>query len=78
MADASFNYADQTIITKYILDIITQNKQWRRILKVNYPKKGLNLIDYILKFGSPRFASELKDEIYHLKKLHNFTLFEEH
>ena len=46
-------------------------EKWRKILK------DLFLIEHILRTGNPRFVDDLKDEIYKLKNLHNFSYYDE-
>ena len=46
-------------------------EKWRKILK------DLFLIEHILRTGNPRFADDLKDEIYKLKNLSNFTYYDD-
>lgn len=40
--------------------------------------QSLNLIDYLLKFGNKRCLKEFKEEIYTIKKLYNYTCYDEH
>ncbi len=47
-----------------------KQEKWRKILK------DLFLIEHILRTGNPRFADDLKDEIYKLKNLTNFSYYE--
>eukprot|EP01015_Nassula_variabilis_P036135 TRINITY_DN924_c0_g1_i6.p1 TRINITY_DN924_c0_g1~~TRINITY_DN924_c0_g1_i6.p1 ORF type:complete len:672 (+),score=132.04 TRINITY_DN924_c0_g1_i6:584-2599(+) len=56
---------------KYIWKRLSQkDKQWRRILKT------LNLVEYLLKNGSPRCLHEFKDEIYTLRSFQDYYLIE--
>ena len=48
-----------------------RNEKWRKVLK------DLFLIEHILRTGNPKFADDLKDEIYKLKNLTNFSYYEE-
>jgi len=46
-------------------------EKWRKILK------NLFLIEHILRTGNPRFADDLKDEIYKIKHLFNFSYYDD-
>ena len=48
-----------------------RSEKWRKILK------DLFLIEHILRTGNPRFADDMRDEIYKIKNLFNFSYFED-
>jgi epsin len=71
IADHSYNFNDFSTIMKHIWKRLnSQRKKWRKIIKT------LTLIDYLLKNGSPRCIAEIKDEIYQIKTLQDFSHFE--
>lgn len=45
-------------------------------LKKQY-QKAINLMDYLAKNGSPRCVGEFKDEMYQLRTLQDFSLYEQ-
>ena len=64
--------ADYITIVAYCLKKLgCRAEKWRKILK------DLFLIEHILRTGNPKFADDLKDEIYKLKNLFNFSYYEE-
>lgn len=72
VAEHTFNYNDFNAIMKHIWERLSQKgKKWRRILKT------LNLMEYLTKNGSPRCVGEFKDEIYQLRTLQDFSLYEQ-
>lgn len=44
-----------------------QPKEWRRIFK------SLNTMDYLLKNGAPRVVQDIKDDLYKIRSLNNFS-----
>jgi len=45
---------------------VNKTKKWRKI------EKTLNLIDHLIKYGSPRCVNEFKDEVFNIRKLKNY------
>ena len=60
-----------TILFHCLKKLSCRAEKWRKILK------DLFLIEHILRTGNPRFADDLKDEIYKLKNLSNFTYYDD-
>ena len=60
-----------TILFHCVKKLGCRPEKWRKILK------DLFLIEHILRTGNPRFADDMKDEIYKLKNLFNFSYYDE-
>ena len=60
-----------TILFHCVKKLGCRQEKWRKILK------DLFLIEHILRTGNPRFADDLKDEMYKLKNLFNFSYYDE-
>ena len=60
-----------TILGHCLKKLSCRPEKWRKILK------DLFLIEHILRTGNPRFADDLKDEIYKIKNLFNFSYYDE-
>ena len=60
-----------TILFHCVKKLSCKAEKWRKILK------DLFLIEHILRTGNPKFADDLKDEIYKLKTLFNFSYYDE-
>ena len=60
-----------TILFHCVKKLSCKAEKWRKILK------DLFLIEHILRTGNPRFADDMKDEIYKIKNLFNFSYYEE-
>ncbi|KRX10914.1 Protein phosphatase 2C (PP2C)-like domain [Pseudocohnilembus persalinus] len=73
IADATFSYQDFNFVMKFIWERLQtqKNKSWRKTYKV------LCIIDYLMKNGAPRCLTEFKDEIYQIRSLRDYTMFEE-
>lgn len=54
---------------KFVWDKINESKskEWRRIYK------ALNLLEFLIKFGSNRCVSSAKDELFRLRTLQDFN-----
>ena len=65
VAECSYSYQDFTVIMKHIENRMDTRKtrKWRKI------EKTLTLIEHLIKFGSSRCTSELRDIIYLISKL---------
>lgn len=72
IADHTYNFSDFTQIMQHIWSrLSSQKKKWRKILKT------LNLIEHLVKNGSPRCIQEFRDEIYQIRSLQDFSLHED-
>jgi len=72
IADHTYNFTDFTQIMQHIWSrLSSQKKKWRKILKT------LNLIEHLIKNGSPRCIQEFRDEIYQIRSLQDFSLHED-
>jgi hypothetical protein len=60
-----------TILFHCVKKLGCRSEKWRKILK------DLFLIEHILRTGNPRFADDMRDEIYKIKNLFNFSYFED-
>jgi len=73
IADRTYNLNDFIEIMKTLWKKLTgeKKKKWRKILKI------LNLIDYLIKNGSPRCVSEFREELFTIKPYQDFAHIED-
>ena len=68
LADHTYNWEDYVYISKHLWATINSKpKEWRRIFK------ALNTMDYLVKNGAPRVVQELKDDMYKIRGLYDFS-----
>mmetsp|Transcript_1636 Transcript_1636/g.1459 ORF Transcript_1636/g.1459 Transcript_1636/m.1459 type:complete len:319 (-) Transcript_1636:228-1184(-) len=72
IADHTYSFNDFTQVMQYIwARLSSPKKKWRKTLKT------LNLIEYLIKNGSPRCIQEFRDEQYQIRMLQELTVIEE-
>ncbi|KAF4699346.1 hypothetical protein FOZ63_009715, partial [Perkinsus olseni] len=72
IARCTHDFNDYYLIMSTVWSAIGDKKEkWRRIFK------GLNLLDYLLKFGSERVVDETRDGIHRIRALQDFQYTEE-
>ena len=69
MLKCSDNY--QTIVAHLKQKLDVPAYEWRRILK------SLTAMEYMLKNGPPRFAQDLKMDLFRLQNMQSFSYYEE-
>ena len=68
LADHTYNWEDYNVIMKHLwAKLACKPKEWRRIFK------AMSVMDYLVKNGAPRVIQELKDDMYKIKTLENFS-----
>lgn len=68
IADRSYNPEEYDVILKHVWFLLgSPVDKWRRIIKT------LNLMEYLLKNGCPRFAIDFREEIFRIRMLTEFT-----
>ena len=71
LADHTYNWDDYNIIMKYLwAKTQCKPKEWRRIFK------ALNTLDYLCKNGAPRVIQDLKDDMFKIRNLSDFSFKE--
>ena len=71
LADHTYNWEDYTVIMKHLWGKVqSKPKEWRRIFK------ALNCMDYLCKNGAPRVVQEIKDDLYKIRTLQDFSFSE--
>ena len=71
LADHTYNWEDYTVIMKHLWKKVqSKAKEWRRIFK------ALNTMDYLVKNGAPRVVQEIKDDLYKIRSLQDFSFNE--
>jgi epsin len=71
LADHTYNWDDYNIIMKYLwAKTQSKPKEWRRIFK------SLNTLDYLCKNGAPRVVQDLKDDMFKIRNLQDFSFKE--
>ena len=68
LADHTYNWEDYVVISKHLWKTVNSKpKEWRRIFK------ALNCMDYLVKNGAPRVVQDLKDDLYKIRGLQDFS-----
>jgi epsin len=68
IAEFTNAYDDFTTIFKFTWERLNSKcKEWRRIVK------AVTLLEYLCKYGSERCINEIRQEIYKIETLFNFT-----
>ena len=71
LADHTYNWEDYNIIMKHLWKKVqSKPKEWRRIFK------ALNTMDYLVKNGAPRVVQDIKDDLYKIRSLQDFSFNE--
>ena len=71
LADHTYNWEDYNVIMKHLWKFAqSKPKDWRRIFK------ALNAMDYLCKNGAPRVVQEIKDDLYKIRTLQDFSFSE--
>lgn len=68
ISEKTFSHEERGVIMKNVWELLkSPPKEWRRLYKV------LNLLEHLLKFGSPACMNEIQDEIYKIRILQDFS-----
>ena len=71
LADHTYNWEDYNVIMKHLWGKVqSKPKEWRRIFK------ALSCMDYLCKNGAPRVVQEIKDDLYKIRTLQDFSFQE--
>lgn len=71
LADHTYNWEDYNVIMKHLWAKLQSKKSdWRRIYKALYA------MDYLIKNGAPRVVQDMKDDLYKIRSLNNFSYSE--
>ena len=71
LADHTYNWEDYNVIMKHLwAKVQCKSKEWRRIFK------ALNTMDYLVKNGAPRVVQDIKDDLYKIRSLQDFSFNE--